>query len=49
MNAAVGLRSAVALCALMLIPGAVATASAASQVWNARMRFPSARQQMLHV
>lgn len=33
----------------MLIPGAVTTVSAASAVWNARMRFPSAGQQMLYV
>ena len=33
----------------MLIPGTVATVSAASAVWNARMRFPSAGQQMLYV
>jgi len=49
MRRAVGRCSAVILCALMLIPGAVTTVSAASEVWNARMRFPSAGQQMLYV
>ncbi len=49
LRGAAGRCSAVALSVLILIPGAVTTASAAPTVWNARMRFASAEQQMLYV